>query len=123
MLVFFDQDVRGLNIDYAARGANNEVNNTSGNDLKELFSLDEVLSGGFGRQFNGTWISDTEFIYSTFDNKIFQFDATNRRTRFLLQNDLLVSTREYLTFLSSTKIRKNKYCFFGLPHFCSCTNI
>ncbi|KAL1431700.1 hypothetical protein MTO96_013809 [Rhipicephalus appendiculatus] len=50
-------------------------------------SLEEVLHGTFNpRKFNGSWVSDTEFVYRDTDGALVLYNAQNKEKRTLLHN-------------------------------------
>ncbi|XP_076313109.1 prolyl endopeptidase FAP-like isoform X1 [Tachypleus tridentatus] len=54
---------------------------------KERLNLAEVLNGSFApRRFNGTWISEKEFIFRSLDGALLLFNAENLNSSFLMSN-------------------------------------
>ncbi|XP_022243784.1 dipeptidyl aminopeptidase-like protein 6 [Limulus polyphemus] len=71
---------------------------------KERLNLAEVLSGSFSpRRFNGTWISEKEFLFRNLDGDLLLFNAENVNSSFLMSNTTFVSTLKSGIFRSNGK--------------------
>jgi len=72
-------------------------------------SLEEVLNGSFSpAQFNGTWISDTEFIYRSSTGGLNLYDATTLTTKEVVTPAIMSEWRPFKYSLSPSR----KYILF-----------